>query len=64
MAVVSIVSWNLLAPSFAQPSKYPWAKPTDLDWVHREAKIVKQLSEMDADIVCHRRSKSRCGMGC
>lgn len=52
MAVVSIVSWNLLAPSFAQPSKYPWAKPTDLDWVHREAKIVKQLSEMDADIVC------------
>lgn len=48
---VSLVTWNLLAPHFASPSKYPWATD-DLDWSVREPRIVKELMDIDADIIC------------
>mmetsp|Transcript_9796 Transcript_9796/g.29148 ORF Transcript_9796/g.29148 Transcript_9796/m.29148 type:complete len:357 (-) Transcript_9796:445-1515(-) len=48
----SVVTWNLLAPCFAPPSKYPWAPPEALDWLHRRGRIVSQLAALDADVVC------------
>ena len=48
---VSLVTWNLLAPEFAKPSKYPWAKE-NLDWDVREPRIVKELAHINADIIC------------
>lgn len=51
-APVSIVTWNLLAPSYARPAKYPWASHEHLDWPRRQAKIVERLAEVDADVVC------------
>lgn len=52
MAVVSIATWNLLAPSFAPASKYPWTSAADLDWGRRQGMIVERLAEIDADVVC------------
>jgi mRNA deadenylase 3'-5' endonuclease subunit Ccr4 len=49
---VSLVTWNLLAPHFASSSKYPWASEDDLDWSVREPRIVKELIDMNADIIC------------
>jgi len=49
--VVSLVTWNMLAPCFAAPSKYPWASRMDLDWASRRAKIVDRLAVIDADVV-------------
>lgn len=48
---VSLVSWNLLAPHFAEKTKYPWAAD-NLDWSVREPRIVKELTDIDADIIC------------
>jgi endonuclease/exonuclease/phosphatase family metal-dependent hydrolase len=48
--VVSLVTWNMLAPCFAAPSKYPWASRMDLDWASRRAKIVDRLAVIDADV--------------
>lgn len=49
---VSLVTWNLLAPHFALPSKYPWADEGVLDWDKRESLIVEELTAIDADIIC------------
>jgi mRNA deadenylase 3'-5' endonuclease subunit Ccr4 len=49
---VSLVTWNLLAPHFASPLKYPWAAMDDLDWSVRESRIVRELMDIDADIIC------------
>jgi len=48
----SLVSWNILAPTFASPSRYPWAPPDVLGWSARSPRIVSALSNMDADVVC------------
>jgi len=48
----SLISWNLLAPQFAEPSKYSWSDPADLAWPARQSKIVKHLADADADVVC------------
>jgi endonuclease/exonuclease/phosphatase family metal-dependent hydrolase len=48
----SLVSWNILAPTFAPPSRYPWAPPDVLDWSARSPRIVSALRNMDADVVC------------
>ena len=52
MAPISMVTWNLLAPTFATPAKYPWATREHLDWKSRQAKIVSRLAEIDADVIC------------
>ncbi|KAL1530871.1 hypothetical protein AB1Y20_001765 [Prymnesium parvum] len=49
---VSLVTWNLLAPCFVSPSKYPWAGTQALDWQHRHERILSQLARLDADVVC------------
>jgi CCR4-NOT transcription complex subunit 6 len=47
-----IVSWNILAPVFATPSKYRHTPHKYLDWSYREPRIVDRLLDLDADIVC------------
>ena len=49
---LSIMSWNILAPHFASPTKYPWIQPTDLEWRTRQELIVDRICELDADVVC------------
>ena len=49
---LSIATWNLLAPCFTKPSKYPWASPESLTWPRRQEKIVARLAAVDADAVC------------
>ena len=49
---VSLVSWNILAPSYAEPTKYPWANDDALAWPNRRSRIIDALRSMDADAVC------------
>ena len=55
---LSVVSWNILAPTVAPLSRYPWvARPATLAssllaWPKREAAIVATLGRLDADVVC------------
>ena len=49
---ISLVSWNVLAPSYAKPEKYPWVTADDLSWDRRQARILDRLAEYDPDIVC------------
>ena len=49
---LSLVSWNLLAPAYASPTKYSYASRSDLSWPRRQARIVERLAEIDADVVC------------
>jgi mRNA deadenylase 3'-5' endonuclease subunit Ccr4 len=51
-SLVRLASWNLLAPCYAKPNKYPWCNPQDLDWEYRKSIIIPRLLEMDADIIC------------
>jgi len=48
----SLVSWNLLSPTFAPPGRYPWASDDVLGWRTRGPRIVETLRTMDADVVC------------
>jgi len=48
---VSLATWNLLAPVFAPPEKYPWARQ-DLRWPLRQDRIVARLASIDADVLC------------
>jgi mRNA deadenylase 3'-5' endonuclease subunit Ccr4 len=50
--VVRLASWNLLAPAYSVPRKYPWCAPEFLDWDYRKSLIVPQLLQFDADILC------------
>ena len=48
----SLVTWNLLAPTYATQTKFPWASKQALSWSHRRQLIVQQLAAIDADVVC------------
>ena len=55
-AVVSVLSWNILAPIFVRcPSApYSWfeyAKEEHVDWEMRRNKIVSMLLNLNADVV-------------
>lgn len=47
-----VLSWNLLAPIYAPPSKYPWADPRHLEWPSRCSQIAQVLRRECADVVC------------
>jgi mRNA deadenylase 3'-5' endonuclease subunit Ccr4 len=47
-----LLSWNLLAPTFTRPSKYPDTLPEHLDWTYRLPLILQRIHESNADIVC------------
>ena len=48
----SMVTWNVLAPAFANQQKFPWASSQALSWSNRRERIVQQLSTIDADCIC------------
>lgn len=48
----SLVTWNILAPSYAPATKYPWASADHLSWSARRGRIIERLASMDADAVC------------
>jgi len=49
---VRLVSWNLLAPLYATPLKYPSSSSRHLEWNFRQNLIVQQLKLLEADILC------------
>lgn len=51
-ALVKVATWNLLAPQYASPHKYPWCSTEYLDWTHRQSLILSRLENVNADIIC------------
>lgn len=49
---VSIVSYNALCQRFATPSRFQHVPPAYLSRAHRWPLLQRELSELDADIVC------------
>lgn len=52
LLALKLVSWNILAPSYAPHTKYPWSQPIHLSWSYRRAKIVELLQSEEPDIIC------------
>jgi len=49
---IRLASWNLLAPDFANPRKYPQCDPEHLKWSYRQSLVVPQIQNLQADVVC------------
>ena len=49
---IRLITWNVLAPQFSHPKKYPWCDAEHLSWPYRESLIQSELARIDADIVC------------
>jgi mRNA deadenylase 3'-5' endonuclease subunit Ccr4 len=47
-----IVSYNILAPSYARRDRYPYTGPELLPWEARRDRLVQRITGFDADIVC------------
>ena len=47
-----LLTWNLLAPVYAPPQKYPWSDPTVLEWSYRKPRIIQTIVDSRADLVC------------
>jgi len=46
-----LVSWNLLAPVYATPEKFPRSNADDLKWSFRQPRILSRLKDTDADVL-------------
>ncbi|KAK4157534.1 Endonuclease/exonuclease/phosphatase [Chaetomidium leptoderma] len=49
---VKILTWNILCDKFATSSLYGYTPPTALSWDYRKQRIIQELHERDADILC------------
>lgn len=47
-----IVSYNILAPSYARRDRYPYTDANLLPWEARRDRLIERILELDADIVC------------
>lgn len=47
-----LITWNVLAPSYADPRWYPVVAPADLNGQTRMRRVARWLDEHDADVVC------------
>ena len=47
-----IVSYNILAPSYARRDRYPYSAPELLPWEARRDRLVQRILGFDADIIC------------
>jgi mRNA deadenylase 3'-5' endonuclease subunit Ccr4 len=47
-----VLSWNVLAPVHAPPTKYPWTDPSHLDWSFRSSQVAQVILRERADVVC------------
>jgi CCR4-NOT transcription complex subunit 6 len=49
---VKILTWNILCDKFATSTLYGYTPPTALSWDYRKQRIIQELHERDADILC------------
>ncbi|KAK4100161.1 hypothetical protein N658DRAFT_508103 [Parathielavia hyrcaniae] len=49
---VKILTWNILCDKFATTTLYGYTPPTALSWDYRRQRIIQELHERDADILC------------
>jgi CCR4-NOT transcription complex subunit 6 len=49
---LSVLTWNILCDKFATPTLYGYTPPTALSWDYRKQRIIQELRERDADILC------------
>jgi|SRR5579872_994275 len=47
-----ILSYNILAPSYAKPDRYPFTEAWLLAWESRRERLAARLAESDADVIC------------
>ncbi|OQS06614.1 hypothetical protein THRCLA_01343 [Thraustotheca clavata] len=48
----SVLQLNILASNLATPAHFPYVQPNVLTWEARKKILLKQLQELDADILC------------
>lgn len=46
------MSYNILAPSYAKPERYPFTERWLLAWEARRDRLVARLTASDADVIC------------
>ena len=49
---LNLVCYNVLAELLAKSDQYPYADPRVLDWDYRGPRIVTEVIQSDADIIC------------
>jgi CCR4-NOT transcription complex subunit 6 len=49
---VKVLTWNILCDKFATTQYYGYTPPTALSWDYRKQRIIQELHERDADILC------------
>jgi CCR4-NOT transcription complex subunit 6 len=49
---VKVLSWNILCEKFATPAMYGYTPSEALAWDYRQARIIQEIRERDADILC------------
>jgi mRNA deadenylase 3'-5' endonuclease subunit Ccr4 len=47
-----VMSYNLLAPHYCTPEKYPKTNQEFLDWDYRRRKILDEIAYYSADFIC------------
>jgi len=48
----TVMTYNILAPDYANPSWFPGTNRGQLKWAHREPKILRDIDARNADILC------------
>ncbi|ETW05713.1 hypothetical protein H310_03421 [Aphanomyces invadans] len=48
----SIAQLNILASNLAKPDRFPYVQPTVLEWTTRKEILVRQLTSLQADVLC------------
>lgn len=48
---VTVTTWNILADAYTPASRYPDTRPGDLDWNHRQARIVDTVTRWTSNII-------------
>jgi mRNA deadenylase 3'-5' endonuclease subunit Ccr4 len=49
---VTIVSYNILAEAYTKPGYFPYAPQQVLDWSFRCNNLIKEMTELNADVLC------------
>ncbi len=49
---VKVLTWNILCDKFATSTQYGYTPPVALSWDYRKQRIIQELHERDADILC------------
>lgn len=49
---VKVVCYNVLAEDYALPDRYPYCPVWALNWNYRKVRILNEITNQDADVVC------------